>query len=76
MLKTLKLLKLSSKLSLKGPRASYKQKPVSRDSHGQNIWEKLQFSSEIAHYWKNSISIFKDSFAGVEDWGGRLGTSL
>ena len=27
-------------------------------NHGQNIWDKLQFSCNIAHYKKNLVSIF------------------
>ena len=48
-------------------------------SHGQNIWEKLQFSCEIANYGKSSISIFKNSLASIDKiflLGGRLGTRL
>ena len=33
--------------------------------HGQNIWEKLQFSCEVAHYGKISISVFN---FWDEDW--------
>ena len=38
-----------------------------------------KFSCEIAHYWKSSISIFKESFASIDEiffLGGRLGTRL
>ena len=48
-------------------------------NHGQNIWEKLWFLCEIAHYEKSSISIFKESFASIDKilfLGGRLGTRL
>ena len=47
--------------------------------HGQNIWEKLWFACEIAHYGKSSISIFKESFVSIDKilfLGGRLGTRL
>ena len=29
-----------------------------RNNHSQNIWDKLQFLCEIAHYGKGSISAF------------------
>ena len=41
MWKVLELPKLSKKLSLKGPGASYKQKVIFQDNHSQNIWDKL-----------------------------------
>ena len=48
-------------------------------NHGQNIWEKLWFLFEIAHYEKSLISIFKESYASIDKiffLGGRLGTRL
>ena len=30
-----------------------------------NIWHKLWFLHEIAHYWRSRISIFQQSFASV-----------
>ena len=43
MLMTLEWLKLSKKLSFKGPETNWKQNTVSRDKDGQNISEKLVF---------------------------------
>ena len=48
-------------------------------SHGQNIWDKFQFSCEIVHYGKSSISFFKESSASIDNifvLEGRLGTRL
>ena len=41
---------------------------VKNYNHGQNIWEKLKFSCEIVHYGKCWISIFKESFASIDNW--------
>ena len=46
---------------------------------GQNIWEKLSFSCEIAHYGKISISLFQQFFGDIDKIfisGVRLGTTL
>ena len=34
--------------------------------HLQNIWEKLWFSCEIAHYRKSSISVFREIFVSTD----------
>ena len=56
-----------SKSDLNGLGTSYKQQNVSRDNYSQSIWEKLQFPSGIAHYWKISFSIFQEIFASSEN---------
>ena len=35
-------------------------------NHSQNIWDKLYFSLEIAHYGKNSVSIFQKILASTD----------
>ena len=47
-LKTLELLNLSNKLNFKRPGVSYKQNSASREKHGENMNENVQFPSEIA----------------------------
>ena len=42
------------------------QRNVSRDNHPLNVCHKLQFSCEIAHYRKNSISVFQEIFASAD----------
>ena len=42
MLKALELPKMWNESSFKGAGASWKQNIVSRDNHGQNIWDKLE----------------------------------
>ena len=45
----------------------------------QNIWGKLYFFCEVAHYGKSSISIFQDFFASTNKIfisGGGLSTKL
>ena len=32
-------------------------------NHSENIWDKLYFSCEIAHYVKGSSSVFQEIFA-------------
>ena len=52
---------------------------LSNYNYGQNVWDKLWFSCEIAYYAKSSISIFKESFASIEKTfflGGRLDARL
>ena len=43
-----------------------RQRNVSRDNHPLNVCHKLQFSCEIAHYRKNSISVFQEIFASAD----------
>ena len=67
--------------------SSLKQKKRTAEFHifqsvynnSQNIWDKLQFSCEIAHYEQNLISVFQDLFAGINKTFilvGGLGTRL
>ena len=63
----LDLQKLSNKSNLKRSRASLKQETVYRDNHSQNIWDKLYFSCEIAHYGKSLISVFQEIFTSFID---------
>ena len=42
------------------------QRNVSRDNHPLNVCHKLQFSCEIVHYRKNSISVFQEIFASAD----------
>ena len=35
-------------------------------NYSQNIWERLLFSCEIAHYGKSSISVFQENFTSTE----------
>ena len=43
-----------------------RQRIVSRDNHPLNVCNKLQFSCKIAHYRKNSISVFQEIFASAD----------
>ena len=48
-------------------------------NHGQNIWEKVQFSYETPHYGKILISVFQQLFASINKifiLGGGLCTRL
>ena len=52
---------------------------VSRDNHSQNIWDKLWFSFETAHYLKSLIFVFQEFFACIDKIFiliGRLGNRL
>ena len=55
--------------------ANKKQETISRDNHGQTIWDKLQFWCEKIHDGKSSISSSQECLAGIyqifvweEDW--------
>ena len=55
------------------------EKTVSRDKHGQNIWEYPKFSREIAHHGKILVSLSKESLARIDKsflLGQWLGTRL
>ena len=61
--------------NLKRSEACLAQRNVLRDKHPPNVCDKLQFSCEIAHYRKSSISVFQEIFASAdkvlfrkEDW--------
>ena len=46
-------------------------------NHGQDMWDKLQFSCEIAQYEKTLISIFQQFCVSIKknlSLGGRLST--
>ena len=70
---------MSRNTSFKEASVSYKQRTVSRDNHGQNIWDKLKFSCEIAYYEESSIYAFEEVFASIDKTfilGLRLGLKL
>ena len=67
-------------MNFEGPRPSYKQKIISRDNHGQNIWDKLSFSCEntamrenFNFYFSTVFCKFQKKFFG---FGGKLETTL
>ena len=48
-------------------------------NNGQNIWDKLYFSSEIAYYKEISNTVFQEAFASIDKiffLRGGLGTRL
>ena len=45
---------------------SFGRKELGNDNHSQNVWDKLEFLWEIAHYRKSSISVFQKIFAGTD----------
>ena len=52
LLSELKSLKLSKAIKFRGAEGKLDQKFVSRYSHGQNVWDKSQFSCELGYYGK------------------------
>ena len=66
-------------MNFEGTWGEVEAKIVSRDNHGQNILDKLEFSCEIAQYGKTLICIFQQFSASIKktfSLGGRLGTNL
>ena len=75
---TLQLQKTTMQVEFARVCGEFEQKTVSRNNHSQNILDKLQFSCEIAHYGKSSISIFQEIFVSTDKLifsGGSLSTS-
>ena len=56
---------MSKKLSLKGSGMIKNQKEASRANKSQNVWDKLEFSSDVAHNGKRLISVSPKFFASI-----------
>ena len=70
---------MSKKLSLKGSGMSKNQKEASRADKSQNVWDKLEFSSDVAHNGKRLISVSPKFFSSINQtilFVERLGTGL